>query len=175
MSIKRRDLNYLWSTVLESLSQNHVNLLGHQPNAFMQCWLTYWIRLSLNDLLDLFCLRYIITLIKPIFAWSFLRQHLCQSCNGKMCNGTFKVFYWRQCDVVFRQTKNQGLGRLFLISGIGVLYVSWQSLLLRLMVLWKPGVFFHEPSSISVTVTTSMILLSQQRNPKDGLNMNVTT
>lgn len=42
----------------------------------------------------------------------------------KIWNGKFKVFYWRQCDIVFRQTRNQGLCRLFLISGLGVVYVS---------------------------------------------------
>lgn len=60
------------------------------------------------------------------------------------------------------------------MSGIGVLYVFWQLLLLRLMGLWKPCVFFQKPSSISVNVT-SIIVPSWQRNPKDRLNIAVTT
>ena len=88
--------------------------------------------------------------------------------------GTFKAFNWKRCDIVFRQTRNQGLGRAFFMSGIGVLYVFWQSLLLRLMGLWEPCVFFQKPSSISVNVT-SIIVPSWQRNPKDRLNIDVTT
>ena len=57
--------------------------------------------------------------------------------------GRFKVFYQRQCDIVFRQTRNQGLGQLFSISGIRGLYVFWQLLLSRLIVLWEPRVFLN--------------------------------